>query len=97
MVHQSVFLLSGKGASTGRMVDRCAMATARVMEEAEEVAEVQSGEIVKGFVCKEYHFRIDAEMYDDFLENRCDVIDGWSEDMDSASLMLKVRGQKDLD
>lgn len=30
------------------------------MEEAEEVAEVQSGEIVKGFVCKAYKMRTDA-------------------------------------
>lgn len=68
------------------------------MDEADKVAEVQNGEITEGFVCKEYDFMIYVDMFkepEESLENIYDVVDGWSEDMDSALLMSKVRGQKE--
>lgn len=46
-----MFLMSGGESSRGKVVDRWAEATVRLMDEAEEVAEVQSGEIMEGFVC----------------------------------------------
>lgn len=62
-------------------MDRWAMATVRLMDGAEEVAEGQSGRIMEKFVCKECNFIMKVKMYKEpveFLEKRCDVI-GWSE------------------